>query len=207
MAKNLKESNNQPLFLIMMACVLLCLAFQFGFDKLPEMTEAAIAGTASVLFSAVLVMLANLIPQDIKHKLVFTRFSNEMPACRIHKHAQKDCRINYQLAMSKWPEVFDDKISDAERNTLWYHQIYKLVDSNQAILQSHQGFLLYRDAFAGLVMISLCVVAWHFFGDHALLGPFKSSVFYTLGGFIILSMMAARSAGKRFVTNAVAAAL
>lgn len=207
MSNDLKKENNQPIFLILMGALLLSAGFQLGFDHLPALTEAALAGTASILFSAVLIMITNLIPHDIKHKLVFTRFTNEMPAGRIIKLTASDPRIDIDMAKAKWPDVYDESISEDQRNRLWYKQIYKPVKNRDEVLQAHRSFLLYRDVFSGLFTILIGLLIWHWWGDQTLLGPLKDSVFITIGLFTLLSMLAARTSGNRFVINAVATAL
>lgn len=207
MGTDLKAENNKSIFLILTASVLLSAGFQLGFTKLPGWSEAVIAGTASTLLSAVLVMFCNLLSHDIKHKLIFTRVVNEMPASRIHRLSQKDPRIDTEQAKTRWPEVFDDNISPDLRNSRWYQQIYKSVKDNPEVRQAHRNFLLYRDVFSGMVVLLVLATAWHWLGDPGLVGPLVPAVFYTLSGFTLIALFAARFAGNRFVINAVAAAL
>jgi len=207
MSTDLKKDNNHAIFLILAAAILISAGFQIGFSELPEISEALIAGTASAVFSAVLVMLTNLLPHDIKHKLVFTRPFNEMPAGRIHKLTIKDPRIDSVLASSRWPDVFDSEIEPGLRNSRWYQQIYKSVKDKPEVLQAHRSFLLYRDVFSGMVMLLLIAAVWQWLGDPTLIGPLTPEVFYTLGGFTLLSQLAARFSGNRFVVNAVAVAM
>lgn len=207
MSTDLKKDNNHTIFLILAAAILISAGFQIGFSELPEVSEVLIAGTASTVFSAVLVMLTNLLPHDIKHKLVFTRPFNEMPASRIHKLTFKDPRIDSELASSRWPDVFDNEIEPEHRNSRWYQQIYKLVKDKPEVLQAHRSFLLYRDVFSGMVMLLLIAMVWQWLGDPTLIGPLTPEVFYTLGWFTLLSQLAARFSGNRFAVNAVAAAM
>ena len=207
MTTDLKKENNKQIFYILSSALLLCAGFQLGFDRLPEVSEALIAGTASALFSAVLIMLTNLLSHNIKHKIIFTRFVNEMPASRVNKLCRKDSRIDYQAVEDRWPKVFDSVTPAFERNSLWYRHIYKPVKDTNEVRQAHRNFLLYRDVFSALVMIFLATWVWHVFGDPELIGKIVSEVFWVLGIFGILSLIAARNSGNRFVVNAVATAL
>jgi len=207
MSTDLKKENDRNIFLILTGAILLSAGLQHGFSKLPEWSEFIIAGTASPIFAAVLVMTSNLLPHNIKHKLVFTRFKNEMPAGRVHKLSQQDPRIDIAQAKVKWPDIFDDGVPPAQRNSRWYGQIYTPVKDKPEVLQAHRNFLLYRDAFSGLIMLLMFAGFWNWQGNHDLIEPFIPSVFYALSGFTFLSLVAARFAGHRFVVNAVAVAL
>ncbi len=207
MATDLKKGNQATIFSILAAALLLCAGFQFGFEKLPELSEMALAGTASALFSAVLIMLTNILPANIKHKLVFTRFINEMPAGRCHKLCAKDSRIDVDTAKQKWPSTFNPLISQTERNGLWYREIYKPVKDSNEVMQSHRSFLLYRDLCSGLIIISISAVCWNLWGDPKLLGVLNNEVFITLSLFTSTTLIAARNSGNRLVTNAVAKAI
>lgn len=207
MTTDLKQDNNRTTFLTLVAAILFSTGFQVGFSKLPNISEVILAGAASSVFSTVLVMLTNLLPHDLKHKLIFTRLFNEMPACRIHKLILKDPRIDYELANEQWPDVFSNKADPGQRNSLWYQQIYKTVKDKPEVIQAHRNFLLYRDICSGMFMLLLIAAVWQYIGDPTLTGLLVPAVFYTLGGFTLLSLIAARFAGNRFVVNTVAAAM
>ena len=158
------------------------------------------------MLSAVLLMITNILPQSVKHKFVFTRLKNELPACRVDQLCKKDSRIEYDLLKKRWPEVFSDEIDGDTRNSRWYQQIYKPVKDTREVLQAHRTFLLYRDTFSGLTLIFLATITWSLIGDPKIIGGIKPVVFLIQGLLIILSLIAARVSGNRFVVNAVAAA-
>ena len=204
---DLKKENNKSIFLILAAAILICSGFQLGFDRLPSWIEAGVSGTTSLILSAVLIMLSNLIGHNIKHKLVFTRISNEMPGSRCQTLCKKDPRIDMVVVEAKWPEVFAEATSVNDRNSLWYRKIYKGVKDTPEVVQAHRNFLLYRDVFSGLIGVGVIVLGWSIWGPVDLFGPIKTSVFVVLGVFTLVSMIAARNAGNRFVVNAVATAI
>ena len=206
MENDLKKENSRNIFFIMAASLVLSALIQFESSSLSSLIELAVVGSGSLMFSAVLVMLANILPQSVKHKFVFTRLKNELPACRIDRLCKKDSRVNYDSVKKKWPEVFSEDIEGFTRNSLWYQQIYKPVKDVREVIQAHRSFLLYRDTFSGLTLIFLATIAWSLMGNSEIIGEINPMVFCIQGTLMILSLIAARISGNRFVVNAVAAA-
>ena len=204
---SLKSKNNKHITGILTVVVLVCAGFQYGFDTIPSWQKIIATGALSAAFSAILVMMTNLLPHAIKHKLVFARFINEMPGGRIHELCSKDPRITMSAIQEKWPDVFKSDISSQERNALWYNQIYKGVKDSPEVSGAHGSFLLYRDILAGIVSMAIGIILWNFFGNPQLFGEIVPAVYWVLGISAILSMSAARNAGNRFVVNAVTTAL
>jgi hypothetical protein len=203
---DLKKENSKTIFLLM-AASLVCSAFiQMGTVSLTSLINLVVIGSGSVMFSAVSLMITNIIPQGIKHKLLFTRLKNELPACRIDTLCQGESRIEFSSVKSKWPDVFADDITPNTRNSRWYQQIYKPVKDAKEVLQAHRSFLLYRDTFSGLLLILLATAIWSITADSKILGEIKPLVFGIQGFFMLLAFLAARVSGNRFVVNAVAAA-
>ncbi len=207
MSNDLKTENNRTIFLILTASLVFSAGFQVGFSTVSNISEMLVAGTGSLILSAILVMVANILPQSVKHKLVFTRFKDELPAGRIDEICKRDARIEFDVVKNQWPEVFSEAIDSATRNTRWYQQIYKPVKDADEVLQAHRSFLLYRDVFSGLVLILMATIIWSWFGDAKLFGEIKPVVFYVQGILMFLSLIAARVAGNRFVVNAIAVAV
>lgn len=206
MQQDLKKENIKSVFFIMTASLACSAMIQLDVSSGAHLTEYAAAGSGSLVLSAVLVMLSNLVPADIKQKLVFMRLKNELPASRVQLLCKKDPRIEFEVVKSRWPEVFNEEIDDSTRNTRWYHQIYKTVKDFEEVRQSHRSFLLYRDAFAGLLVILLITIFCFFIGDIPLIGQVRPSVILIQITFVLIAQIAANIAGKRFVINAVAAA-
>ena len=203
---DLKKENSRNIFLIMAASIVFSAFFQLGSTSMTNLIELVVVGSGSVMFSAVLLMITNILPQSVKHKFVFTRWKNELPACRVNQLCIRDSRIQYDLIKKRWPEVFEDNIDGDTRNSRWYQQIYKPVKDTREVLQAHRTFLLYRDTFSGLTLIFLATIACSVIGDPKIVGEIKPVVFLIQGLLTILSLIAARISGNRFVVNAVAAA-
>jgi len=203
---DLKKENSKTIFLLMAASLVCSALIQMGAASVTSFINLAVIGGGSVMFSAVSLMVTNIIPQSIKHKLLFTQLKNELPACRVDALCQGESRVEYSSVKSKWPEVFADDIPPNTRNSRWYQQIYKPVKDTKEVLQAHRSFLLYRDTFSGLLLILLATAIWSITADPKILGEIKPVVFMTQGIFVFLSFLAARVSGNRFVVNAVAAA-
>lgn len=180
--------------------------FQLGLGSISGFTEILMVGGGSLVLSVVFVLLANILPQGLKHKLVFTRLTNELPACRADALCKKDSRLEFEKIKVRWPEVFSDEIDGSTRNSRWYQQIYKTVKNTNEVLQAHRSFLLYRDAFSGQLLIFIMTLLWALFGSADAIGVIKPSVFAVQIILIVLSLVAARVSGNRLVTNAVVAA-
>ena len=206
MESDRKKENNRNIYFIMVASLVASAFLQLGGPSTSNLVELAVAGSGSLVIPAVLVMVANLLPQSIKHKLVFTRAKNELPACRVDQLCKTDSRLEYELVATRWPEVFSEEIDAATRNSRWYQQIYKPVKDVAEVLQAHRSFLLYRDASTGLSLIFLATVVWSLMGDPKFIGEIKPVVFIVQGTLAVASLIAARIAGNRFVVNAVSAA-
>lgn len=205
MASDLKTENSKSVFLILAASLVLSSFLQASSISLPDWIELLIVGSGSLMLSVVLIMLTNILPQSIKHKLVFTRYKDELPACRVDALCKKDIRVEYKVIAERWPEVFSEDIGGAIRNSRWHQQIYQPVKQLSEVSQAHRSFLLYRDAFTGLLLILLGTVTLSLI-DHEAVGEIKSIVFYLQTILVLTSLLAARVAGNRFVVNAVVAA-
>lgn len=204
MTTDLKKQNNLKISALLAAIILICAGFQRGFDSVPTLQQGLFTGTAGIIFSAVLVLITNLLPHSIKHKLVFLRLVEEMPGGRVHRLCKRDSRVVYDDVASRWPQVFDETISDNDRNALWYRDIYKPVRESHEVRQAHRSFLLYRDTLSGLVALLIITGLWDFQGDPHLLGEIVPAVYIALSISALLALFAARNAGNRFVVNAVA---
>ncbi|MEQ9010761.1 hypothetical protein [Algiphilus sp.] len=209
MANDLKVENAKHVYWLLALPVLICAAIQAGslttsVDKWVEI--AAIESVTGATLYAVALLLANLLPPDLKHKLVFTRLRNEMPAGRIHLLTRTDPRIHPGKVQEKWPHVFDPEIEEAERNALWYQQIYKPVRDNVPVRQSHRMFLLFRDVTSGLAFLCLASGSWAFLGMLGAAFPLNQSIPVVLLAFTVTTLIAARNAGNRMVLTAVAEA-
>lgn len=107
MSTELKTENNKAVVALLTMALLICASFQFDISNI-SIVKALLTSTASALISALLLLLTYIVPCSIKHKIIFTRFVNEMPAGRIHKLCRKDPRIDYQKAVKNGLRFFQN---------------------------------------------------------------------------------------------------
>lgn len=209
MADDLKSENRKHIYWLLALPILLGAAIQTEVTNISEewLQLAAIEGTSGAFLYAAALLLTNLLPQNIKHKLVFTKLTNEMPAGRVHRLIEVDPRIDPSTAIAKWPDIFDEKISEAQRNSLWYQYIYKPVRDNPPVQQVHRTFLLFRDVTSGLAFLFLATVVWFVFGLSGTLPQLHSAIPFVFLTSTALTLVVARNAGNRMVVNAVAEAI
>lgn len=209
MADDLKSENRKHIYWLLALPTLLGAAIQTEVTNISKewLQLAAIEGTSGAFLYAAALLLTNLLPQNIKHKLVFTKLTNEMPAGRVHRLIEVDPRIDPSTAIAKWPDIFDEKISEAQRNSLWYQYIYKPVRDNPPVQQVHRTFLLFRDVTSGLAFLFLATVVWFVFGLSGTLPQLHSAIPFVFLTSTALTLVVARNAGNRMVVNAVAEAI
>lgn len=143
-------------------------------------------------------LLAYLMPVDIKNTLVFWRMRHPLPGCRVFSVlAPKDSRIDLaalETAHGGLPS------SPVDQNRLWY-RIYKEHQNEPVVLSSHGVWLLFRDmtAIASILLIVLATIT--FLGR----GPSGSLLYsgFLLAQYLVVSQ-AARNAGERFACNVLA---
>lgn len=203
---SLKNDNQIKLFGLVSAALLICSWLQFGSIAKNDLTDYLLFGGCSALMSVVIVMFTHVLPSHIKHKIIFTRIKDELPASRVHYLCQKDPRILYEEVHVKWPEVFSESTPAKTRNALWYKHIYRPVQDQNSVVQAHQHFLLYRDVFSSLAIISTGIVLYDIYQFYFqnLLPAVNSSIYVILFLFLFLSMISARNNGNRYVVTAVA---
>lgn len=204
---SLKDNNNIKLFGLISAALLVCSWFQFGMLVKHELTDYLLFGAYSALFSAVVVMINNVMPSALKHKIVFTRWKHELPASRLDAICKKDPRILFKEVENKWPEIFSSETDPHTRNGLWYKQIYKTVVDRPEVSHAHQNFLLYRDVSTSIIVIVLLIACYdvyrHWYALEIL--AVEKNVYLVLSVFTLLALISARNNGERFVLTTVAA--
>ena len=150
-------------------------------------------------FSVLAMIFNGLVGGDFKAKLVFWKLHDPLPGCRAFSHyVHIDPRIDVKVLQTRFGQFPNDP---AQQNSLWY-KIYRKNENHPSILDAHAGFLLTRD-LATLNVIFLLTL-----GPTALLFAENTriAVYYTIALAVLYGLIsqAARTYGKRFVTNALA---
>ncbi len=205
MEKDLKKENTAPLGMIYVGAFVLVALVHWSVDEVFEFTsklaEQAIVMAIIVSFGAI---LANFLPNYVKHPLVYFRFQNALSGHRCRKLCEKDARLDMSDLRERWPELFAQSMSEAEQNPFWYKKIYSTVKNEPEVRQAHRSFLLYRDAASGLLILLLGSLLWHGVSAYISLPALSGWALLVLAGVILVLCLAGKQSGDRMVVNAVA---
>lgn len=144
------------------------------------------------------VINAQLSP-EMKARIVFMSWRDPLPGCKAFTcHAQSDARVDVaclELTYGPLPTA------PREQNALWY-KLYKTIEQEPAVRQSHRAFLFTRD-YTSLALMFVAVLGVAGFIQI----PSTQIAFIYLGLLLlqlVLAGQAARNHGKRFVTTVLA---
>jgi hypothetical protein len=133
--------------------VLLVMAFSTAIDDLTPTRMAIIRAILTALLPVPALIFSSLLSADHKAVLVFWRFKYPLPGSRAFSvHAPVDPRIDLaklEKNVGKFP------VSERDQNSKWYG-LYKQVDSELSVVDSHKNYLLFRD-IACQCCPSLCI--------------------------------------------------
>lgn len=185
--------------LVLDVLVLLVLAFHTAFEDLTPTRVAAIRASLTALLPIPVLIFSSLISTDHKAVLVFWRLQHPLPGSRAFSvHAPADHRVD--LAQLK-KNVGEFPVGEREQNSKWY-ALYKQVDSDPSVVDSHKNYLLFRDIAAmSLLLVPVLPVVMYFSGLD--FNSILISLVWFLGQYLV-TMVAARTTGIRFVQNVLA---
>ena len=153
-------------------------------------------GVIAALVPVITIVCNGLLNSRIKVSLIFWRFKNALPGCRVFTDiAKKDQRIDMKELERRLGSLPDDP---TEQNIQWY-KLYKKHKNSLSVMESHKKYLLCRD-LTGLSAIFLFLIPIIFIFSES---SFSTKIFYSLYlllTYIILAI-AARNYGNGFVCN------
>jgi hypothetical protein len=200
-SKTLKGRNLAWLVatLVLDVLVLLVIAFHTAIDDLTPTKVAVIRASLTALLPIPVLILSSLISSDHKAILVFWRIKHPLPGARAFSvHAPADHRID--LAKLK-KNVGEFPAAERDQNSKWYG-LYKQVDSDASVVDSHKNYLLFRDiASMSLLLLPTVPLVLYFSGID--FNRMLISAAWFLGQYLITAF-AARTTGIRFVQNVLA---
>lgn len=164
------------------------------------------AGGAMLAIGAVSGWLSHLIPAELKSVLVFWRWRNVLPGHRFIQLSEKDRRIDNVILKARVPEYEALKLNNSEQNSYWYKEFYRPSNKQEEVASTHRSYLLYRDAVAvSFVSMFSLLVAKQVLSEQLLEVSYQALWVFVvaIAGFSI----AARNAGQRLVTTAIAVSL
>ncbi len=142
------------------------------------------------------IVLSGLFSDTWKARLVFWRWRDPLPGCRVFSELlSTDNRIDKTALATKlgeYPQEAD------KQNALWF-SLYKKQGGMQKVLQSHKIYLLTRD----MASISALFVIFFPIGVFAQNSKWQSTAIYAaalLSQYVLIAI-SARNYGNRFVLN------
>lgn len=203
---SMKDNNIVPLSVLMvLQFTLISLVNQSAFD----ISYADIlkdTGGAMLVIGAISGWLSHLMPAELKSILVFWRWNNVLPGHRFIHLSEKDRRIDTVILKARVSEFDLLKQNNSEQNSYWYKEFYRPSNKQDEVASTHRAYLLYRDAAAVSFVSALALlVAKQFLSEYLSEVSYQSLWVFALAitGFSI----AARNAGNRLVTTAIAVSL
>lgn len=206
--KSLKSKNWKTLASILIldaviACALMSGdSFQHLFDATPSVShQIAKSALATSIATIAALFGAFVIPSDIKAMLVFTRFQHALPGHRaFSKYARNDPRLSVDGLEDRLGPLPTDP---SEQNRLWY-SLLKKHEKDPGVADAHQMFLLLRDTYA--LTFLLCLGLLLVMGLKVIAPSEALRGLAFAGCQLFISIVAARNAGGRLVTNVLAQA-
>jgi len=165
------------------------------------LTEVGLIKGAGLFVTSILTLLINgFYKSEHKYIIVFWKIKNNLPGCRVFTElATKDPRIDYNSLVQKYDPL---PTKPEEQNKLWY-KILKKHPDDEAILQSHRDFLLFRDLTA--ITFSLMIIFLLVFVTAQIL-HFNLGISYFIIFLLeyLLLVVITRNKAERFALNVVA---
>ncbi|MEB2607662.1 hypothetical protein SB461_14265 [Burkholderia cenocepacia] len=175
---------------------LLVIAFHHPIDDFTADKGMALRTGLSVFLPVPIIFLSCLLSHSQKAVLVFWRLRNPMPGSRAFSvHAQTDTRVDVD-ALKKNVGAFPS--DERDQNSMWY-RLYKQVENEVSVLESHQKYLMFRDIAAmSLLLVPLVALGLFLFGNTVTAIAWSAVVFAVQYS---IAAVAARNSGIRFVQN------
>ena len=207
MATDLKQDNLVPLTTILSVTLVLLAAVQFGLNQVIGTVSSLKELGLATIITAASGVLANVLPANIKHRLVFIGHKYALPGHRCHRICKNDPRIIYERLKEKWPEIFSNTTTDKDRNALWYSDIYSATKNSEEVRQSHRSFLLYRDSFSAIFIMFIASISWIMLQEFFSIPTISNWMTVVLLTEVIIFMYLARNLGNRMVCNSIVVAI
>ena len=145
-----------------------------------------------------MLLLTSLLSPHIKAVLVYQRFVDTLPGHRAFSVlAPRDPRINLESLVKNIGTL---PVDGKEQNTKWY-MLYKKVESEMAVMQANQHYLLFRDLAALSLLATLFSVFIYILG---IADTLSCTAFVLFLFQYLATRIAAENNGNSLVTNVLA---
>lgn len=185
-------SINMAVFLCLLVSKVLTESSLDHFWQRATMKDGIIVAAVPLLA----IVLSGVIGDVGKARLVFWRWSNPLPGCRVFSQLiMTDPRIDAPALRSKLGEFPTEPHA---QNSLWF-KLYRRHSEAPRVLESHRVYLLTRDmtTIAGIFAVLLSAAVLGTSSSYGVAGLYA----FTLVLQYVLIANAARNYGNRFVLN------
>lgn len=159
-----------------------------------EIDAVNVTGVLTTLLAPPVLFLLNaIVPQSVKHVLVFWRLRDVLPSHRAFSvHAGRDPRVSVSKLMHRVREI---PYEPRDQQDTWFG-FYQRHKADAAVLDAQRPFLIFRDlaslSFSLALIAPLLLCAYGF-------GVASWSALAIFGGQYVLAAIASRQAGERLV--------
>jgi len=175
-----------------------CISTQLTYSSLEHFWQRVSEkdGLIAICIPLATIVLNGILSDLAKARLVFWRWNNPLPGCRVFTELMKiDPRINEGVLKNKYGKL---PRTPKEQNALWY-RIYKMHSDNLTVCEAHRIYLLTRD------MTALSAILTFIFLVGIFVAPISRNIMLSyciilFVQYLILSA-SARNYGNRFVLN------
>lgn len=203
---SLKTANVVPLSVLVVLQLIAVVMVNRSAFELSFLDVLKDTGGVMLAVSVLSGWLSHLVPPEVKSVFVFWRVTNVLPGHRFIQLAQKGRRINCERLKERIDHYDTLRHNHDEQNSYWYHVFYRPVTNEKEVATTHKSYLLYRDATSVSFVMLTVMLSGKLFTYQLLAGISAHSLLvfvFSIPGFAI----AARNAGNRMVTTAVAIGL
>lgn len=176
-------------------------------SDLRQLTDFAWSEVAALtIFSAISLVLVNLVPASIAERLIFLRIRNFLPGNRAMDIVKSDDRLDFGAVAQKWPEL--SEIKQGQSNAWWYQNVYRPVKDDPGVASSHFAYLFFRDAFSASLMLGVGAAIWTLLvGEIDKVQPPSLAAITLVFIVSVLLGICAGNSGRRMVANSFGAHL
>lgn len=161
-----------------------------------------IEDASKLLATLVLTMvIVNLIPFNLRDKLLFLRINHVLPSFRVKELALKDTRFGQRFIEEYYPELLKASSPDSQQAIWW--KLYKTSKDKKEVTSAHKNYLIFRDAFSGTLVL-LIIALINILLPNLTYLQLPAGILYYLFSCTLMMLVASKS-GNRLALNVLSA--
>jgi hypothetical protein len=198
--KSLKAQNLPWLVSLSTFDILIVAAFVYPVISSAFLSElSSIRALTTLLLPVIVLLITGLLPHDVKASLVYWKLNDVLPGHEAFtKYGLSDARVDMAALGARIGEL---PTIPKEQNRLWF-KLYKAVENTPQVSEAHKMYLLYRDMAAiSFLLLLFAPIGFYLSGFGLTTVSIMAGIFALQ---YLISAVAARHSGVRFVTNVMA---